>query len=236
MSPGATDYGKIHAETRERVAALLERLDDDQLRATVPACPLWTVKDVAAHLSGLTTDLVEGKLDGYGTDGWTNAQVRARRSWDLQQVTEEWARSSAQLEPLFSDPDGGRMPPVVPVLAVSDLAVHEHDIRGAVGIPGARDSTAVEVGTKSYIADLRQRFSAEGLPTLRIVTDDRDWLIGRDEPAAAVRADAFELFRALAGRRTREQVLAWDWDGDAKTYADKFLSPHFSWPEVALVE
>ncbi len=37
---------------------------------------------------------------------------------------------------------------------------------------------------------------------------------GSNPPVARLRVDDFELVRALTGRRSREQITAFDWDGE----------------------
>jgi hypothetical protein len=47
--------------------------------------------------------------------------------------------------------------------------------------------------------------------------DLRDRING-EEPGATLTGDRFELFRALAGRRSRRQIEALDWEGDREPY------------------
>jgi hypothetical protein len=54
---------------------------------------------------------------------------------------------------------------------------------------------------------------------------DREWVEGYGPPAAALAADPFELFRALSGRRSLDQVRTLARDGDPKPYLD-VLSPY----------
>jgi hypothetical protein len=48
---------------------------------------------------------------------------------------------------------------------------------------------------------------------------------GQGEPGAAVEADAHELFRAISGRRSLDDVAGWRWRGDATAYLP-LLSPY----------
>ena len=59
---------------------------------------------------------------------------------------------------------------------------------------------------------------------MRLDASERTFTAGAGEPAVAVRADAFELLRALTGRRNAEQVRALDWSGDAEPYVDVFAT------------
>jgi hypothetical protein len=98
--------------------------------------------------------------------------------------------------------------------------IHEADFRGAVG-DGRVPDVVVALALKGAISRRRRLLADARTPTLVVrVPDQRDWWIGvRDDPeAVTVIAPAYELFRALAGRRTQEQVQAWDWDQDPSPY------------------
>jgi len=41
----------------------------------VPACPGWSVTDLAAHVYGVPRDVADGNVAEDGTPGWTGAQV-----------------------------------------------------------------------------------------------------------------------------------------------------------------
>ena len=55
------------------------------------------------------------------------------------------------------------------------------------------------------------------------MTDDLDRLIGEGDPAATLRTSTFELFRAVQGRRTVEQVRGMDRDGDPEPWMSVFF-------------
>jgi hypothetical protein len=65
--------------------------------------------------------------------------------------------------------------------------------------------------------------SGDDKPTFSVKTDEVDRTIGDGEPVATLRTSTFELFRALQGRRTKEQVRAMDWEGDPSPVLDHFF-------------
>ena len=221
----------LYRETRERLTDLLMRLEPAQLEVSVPSTPRWTVKDVVAHLAGLPADWLDGRIEGYGGETWTEAQVETRKAHSLQQILDEWTDGSVEFEARMDDPVAEGFPDYMPFLAVADVAIHEHDIRGALDLPGARDSAAVELGMKTYVTGVRQRHAGSGLPPMLIrETDGRDWPVGQGDAAVTVAAPRFDLWRAMAGRRSRDQVAAFDWAGDGPDpYVDLFVGPGFSW-------
>lgn len=192
--------------SRERLTELLATIDEASAATPVPTCPGWTVHDVAAHLSGGMTDAVEGRLEGAGSDEWTARQVDERRSWRLGAILDEWSVNAPRVEPML---DGvgeiGRQ-------AVADVASHEHDIRGALGHPGARDSDAVRIAVSFAATRLVEESIARG-ETLRVDTDGMS--IGPTDAAVRVSGSPFELLRAITGRRSVAQIRALDWKGDS---------------------
>jgi uncharacterized protein (TIGR03083 family) len=226
----------IYNETRERLSALVRRAGD-RVGRPVPACPDWTVRDVIAHLTGLAADWRHDNLADYASPNWTETQVRERHDRELDTLLEEWADHSAAISPMLNAPAAAGLPDFMPLVVITDLAAHEHDVRGALGSPGARDSVAIQVGLRSQIGGLRQHFMALGVEPLRVVaTGMRDWMVGRGEPAATVEADPFELFRATGGRRTMDEVRSLLWTGDAEPFITHILQPPFEWPEHPLGE
>ena len=230
-----TDLAGLYRERRECLTALLRDVDETQAATLVPSTPDWTIKDVIAHLSGLTDDWVKERSEGYGTEAWTAAQVEPRRSLSLEELLAEWSRISPEFEARMDDPTANWVPEFAPYLAVADITIHEHDIRGTLGRPGERDSGGVQLGMKTYLTGVRQRHAGSGLgPMLIRETDGRDWPVGTGEPVVTVSAPRFELFRAMAGRRSRKQAIAFDWDGDPEPFVDLFLAPGFAWSQTPL--
>jgi hypothetical protein len=162
---------------------------------------------VLAHLVGVPADILAGRLEGVASDAWTDAQVRSRRDLSTLAVIEEWDTIGPQVEPMI--PGFG----AVAGQMVGDAVTHEHDIRDALGRPGARDSTAVHIGSH-WMANHMGNFHRDaGHGTLRVETDLWSETFGDGTPATTLRANAFELLRAATGRRSTRQITAYDWDG-----------------------
>ncbi len=98
---------------------------------------------------------------------------------------------------------------------VTDAATHEHDIRGALGRPGARDSAAIEIAFH-YVGDAVGGVLDTAGPGALVVHHDRGaTTFGSGEPTFALRTTRFEFLRATTGRRSPAQIAAYDWDGVA---------------------
>lgn len=194
---------------QERMTALLQGMEEGQADVVVPATPDWQVRDLVAHVVGVAADVVAGRLEGAGSDPWTAVQVEQRRGRSIDELLEEWQAVSPQLEPALMATD-----PVQAAQAVFDATTHEHDLRGALQEPGARNSDGVEVGWGWATAIVAQLRDGYGTGAIRLTTDHGEDVLGAGEPTAAVRADRFELWRAMTGRRSHDQVREWAWEGE----------------------
>jgi uncharacterized protein (TIGR03083 family) len=172
-----------------------------------PATPDWRVRDLLAHMVGVTADVVEGRLDGIASDAWTGAQVAARAGAVVDELLEEWEHYG----PIFATTLEG-LPFSIHGQAMFDAVTHEHDLRNALGAPGARDSDAVALGWRWMVS---ARTDA-GAPAVRFVTDVGVDIAGTGDPVATVEAPRFELVRAVTGRRTLDEISAFGWDPEPK--------------------
>ncbi len=200
MTTVSPDLGSLYENVRQRVVAIAARLGPDGLAVPVPACPSWTVRDLLGHLIGVAEDAVAGRLTGPPDEAGTAAQVSARRDTPLAALLDRWAVAG----PAFAERvRAGRVWP-----AVIDAVSHEHDLRGAIGRPGERDSAGVQA-----VVPVLLRFTLP-IPTVIQVGDDALRLGPEGEPLLTLRTDAFEALRWRMGRRSRRQMAAMCWTGD----------------------
>ncbi len=224
----------------EPYLAIVARISDvvrdaePSLDEGVPACPRWTVRQVVAHLAGVAEDWVAGRLDDYGSDAWTSAQVSRFDGQPIDAVLAAWSSAAGRFGASGPSPLGG----TAAMWAFGDAVVHEADLRPLLA-PGTRPpDNAVSLGLKAAVARWRVELGAAGVPPLDVVaTDMRTWRIGYPDAAAqVVTTTGYELFRALFGRRTRTQVEAWGWDCDPAIYLDVGLPYPFSWAGTAFAD
>jgi uncharacterized protein (TIGR03083 family) len=196
-----------YQETRERITALLPTVDDGLWSAPVCACPNWSVRDVVAHVTAVAEDWVDGRLAGPPTDEQTAAQIARFRDHDVTEILVAWTDAAAQLARLAESE--GLKPPL------GDVTSHEHDIRGAIGRPGARDSAAVWHASDQLLANLRTP-----VPLLVTVEDDTYRCGPAGEIEIGLRTTRFEALRWRTGRRSHAQLAAMDWSGDPRVVLD----------------
>lgn len=201
------------ARAQRRVIELVEPLDADSAARRVPACPDWTVRDLLAHMVGLGADVLAGDEPDDHNAAWTGRQVATRRDHDVAALVAEWRAVAGPLR------DWMRTYNTRPL---GDVVVHEQDLRGALGVPGGRDSAGLAAVRDRFV----HRFAARlaGRPPIALVGDTWSWCSGPDPAAAAVvvRAPDFDLARALSTRRSAAQLRSWTERGDVGPYLDAF--------------
>lgn len=175
------------------------------------------MRDLISHVEGVAEDAVSGNVAEAGQANWTQTHIEGRKNDSVQDLVERWATVGEMLDPGLDN-----VHPAMAGLIVSDLVTHEHDLRAAVGKAGARDSEGVALATNSYARRFGRRIKEAGLPALTLETEGASWNLGNGDPLSSVRGDAFEVLRALSGRRTRDQIAAFDWSGDAEAYLPVF--------------
>ena len=218
-----------YAETRARLRALLAGASGEEARTVVPACPAWTVRDVVAHVGGLAVALSTGAgPNGADIQSWLDALVAERRDRSLAELLDEWHAAGPGIEVSLArmGAGGGQL--------VYDVVAHEHDIRHALGRPGARDSSTVGACAWAMSVLLERDLAAHGLPAVRIMSGGRTWDVGHGEPGLSVALDPFELIRVFGSRRSEAQLRAIDWNGDLERYLPALA--HLPLPLADIVE
>ena len=156
----------------------------------------------------MSTDIVSGNLDGVGSDPWAAAQVERSRERACVELLAEWDEHGPVVEAMAAQ--FGRAAGQL----LSDATTHEHDLRGALGVAGARDSDAIGLSFGFLGLTLGEQLDAAGFGAVTVHHGDATDTLGSGERVATLRIDDFEFVRALTGRRSVEQMAAYDWDGD----------------------
>jgi uncharacterized protein (TIGR03083 family) len=196
-----------------RVTALLSGLSPEAAERRVPACPDWTVRDLLSHMVGLDADVVAGDEPDDHNSTWTQRQVDERRGRSVEELLEEW---QALVEPLTDWMSRNTARPL------NDVVIHEQDLRGALGVPGAHGTDGLRAVRDRMVARFAE--NVEHLPPVAL--DGRTWQwcsSGEVQDAAVVlRASEFALTRAVMGRRSAAQLRGWVVRGDVEPYLPAF--------------
>jgi hypothetical protein len=196
------EAGRRYTESRDRITALVAGLPGSQLGCAVPAMPGRTVRDVVEHLLGVAADVTGHRLGHAGDVGDVDLRTSLERWAAMGPVIESSADSSVEV--------GDRL--------VEDIACHEHDLRGALGQVGERDSATVDHARQTAVCRLHARLESGDVAGLRLLAGETEWIVGSTDPAATLTTDPFTLFRLLFGRRSRGQLRALSWTNDPEPY------------------
>lgn len=180
-------FDEIYREARQRVVGLTMGLSADELARTVPACPEWTVHQLLAHLAGGASDLVTGRMEGAPGDEWTARHVAEREHVPADDLLRQWNESGTRIDAMER----------IPFQLALDAITHEADLRAALGRERLPD--AVWYPTLVWLAPRR-------LPEVTFKTD----LGVLGDGPITLDAEAYELWRAFFGRRSRRQMESWN--------------------------
>jgi uncharacterized protein (TIGR03083 family) len=195
---------------REARTALVRLARDqiDELDRPSPATPAWRVRDVLAHVAGVCDDIVHGNTEGVATDAWTAAQVEKRRSWSADEILADWELNGDAVGILIAGLPAARSGQLL-----FDTWTHEQDIRGALRIPGGRESVLFARTWEWATEVMDGRDHSEQRTALGLVADGVTREVGVGPTESSVHTSRFELLRAMSGRRSVAQVSGWRWDG-----------------------
>ncbi len=228
--------GVVYDDVRRDISELVTSLEERELQSRAPATADWSIRDIVAHLTGVAEGALAGNFPreffaAFGQpdavdklNSWTSDHVAVRKNEALETILEEWEKHAAALMPLLEGeaPVSPEFPPFADRTLVTDAGVHQQDIYGALGLERGRDSAPVKVGSSGYAAIMDIRMREAGADPLLLDAGEKQWTVGGDAPAGSVRATRFEFFRALSGRRSPEQIRAYEWSIDPGPYIGFF--------------
>lgn len=235
-----------YAEAKAAMLAQIGPPDSPAWSKAVPATPDWDVRDVVAHVTGNAVDAAAGDMPAdlnlleqfrdadvvAARDAFADGQVLRRQDASPQELLDEWAAAELGLLARLRGENGGL--PFYDVVVTTDLCVHTDDVANALGLPPHRDLAAARVALAGYAFGVDYRIRALGLPALALRYGAKQKVLGEGEPAATLSADGWELLRVLAGRRSRQQILALHWEGNPEPYVG--LLPAYGERADALTE
>lgn len=227
----APDYADEYAAARASVRSLLADSDDAIAHVVVPSCPAWTVHDLCAHLVGVPAALVARDNPPRGDNqDWVDRQVAERADRSVAELLDEWDAVGPAFEGLMR-----KLPQAFGGL-VYDAVAHEHDLRGALGRPGGRDTASVLASVDLLMAMVERDLAAQGPTpgTLRVRAGEREWVVGEGDPTVSLTSTPFELMRLLGSRRSRDQIVAAPWDGEVEPFLGALA--HMPLPVQDIVE
>lgn len=200
----------IYRDTRHRVTKMVADLNADDMRRAVPATPEWSIHDLLSHLVGGASDAVCGRVEGAPGDAWTARHVAERHDARVDELLAEWDRHGPSIEvglvgQTFHGPN-----------IAADLICHEADLHEALGLARPDRTYWYDPFLPVMMLLLGQRL--QGIASV-VVRDEHDgeWRCGTGDTTVTLRADGYELLRAMFSRRSRRQIRAWNWSPAPRT-------------------
>lgn len=194
------------------LSTLMRGLTGEQLARPVPALPTWTVRDTISHVAGIPDDAFNGRMDGAPGEAWTAAQLDRWRDTPVDVLLDQWDAQASSFADVIEQIAESRPP--------MDCQSHEHDLRGALGLPGNRANLVISFAVVQMLAEL-----SIGRP-LTVRFTDRTSIVGGapdGQPITLSGVTEFEIFRSRLGRRSRRQVEAYDWSDDPTSVLDHWF-------------
>jgi uncharacterized protein (TIGR03083 family) len=215
----------FYHQARLRIIDLAAGLPADAFLVDVPACPGWRVHDVIGHLFGIVEDSLAGRMKKVPPDETQTAeQVARNRSTPIDEMLERWTAGAAQFEQVIAAFDVWQ--------AAADVLSHEHDIRGALGLPGARDAEGVhEMAARllryrppvPYIVEVEDaEFRCGERESGEVGGGGESGVAGagRSGDELVLRSSYWEVLRWRLGRRSRAQLATMNWSRDPAPVLD----------------
>ena len=197
---------QAYLEFRSRIVSLVREIPESQASLSVPLCPDWEVSSLISHIVGIPEDILAGRMEGVGTEAWTQAQVDRHEGESLSQLADIFLTTAAEFDVVLP-----HIPSPVNSQLVMDAIAHEHDLRHAVGRAGAQDSAAVDVAL-GYLLNMVDTIAP-----------------GRAQELSDSGVSRYELMRSLSGRRSIEQMNQLELDGSqiaALLKGTPMVAPH----------
>jgi len=243
------DLAGAYEDARTTMIDLVRSAGEAAQTTRVPACPDWTIQDLVAHVTSIASEMSSGGVPAdlnliqfwdddmsRRREDFVDAALAKRRDLSLEEIIAEWDAAAPILESMIRGeaPFPPESPPLVDWIVVTDIGQHLQDLAGALGLTSERESLATGLSLRSYVEGMRFRAAHDKLPAFRIRAGSREWVIGEGEPVATLTGDPFELARAASGRRSPDQIRAYDWEGDPEPFIVLFYP--YGLRESALVE
>jgi uncharacterized protein (TIGR03083 family) len=203
----------VHAQAR--VVELVDGLSAEALEVTVPACPGWTAKQLVAHMIGVDADVLAGRGDDGDVDGWTKAQVDARQDQDIDTLLAEWRAMTVPVEEWMRANN---------TRPLGDVIIHEQDLRGALDVPGARETDGLAALRDRMAEGFDQAVSTAGLAPVPVSWVHVSLTRCTGEPGLVLTAPEFDLTRAMMTRRSAAQLGSYVTAGALEPYLPCFAA------------
>jgi uncharacterized protein (TIGR03083 family) len=211
------EQSNAYQASHERIDALVRSLNEEQLSTVVTCCPLWSVKDLIGHLTGVLEDRRASNLPTGSFSQWTAAQVARHRDESIGSILETWNEvMSASVD----------TPPTLASLSF-DAVTHEFDLYQALGVAGDRSTRSVQIGAERALGRMSSMLTESAAPGVRVTTEDGTNVAEGGAPPVGLETSRYSFMRMTTGRMSRAQAESLGWDTDPAPILDSLFSDGF---------
>jgi uncharacterized protein (TIGR03083 family) len=211
------EQAEAYRESHERIDALVRRLDAAQLATVVTCCPLWNVKDLVGHLTGVLEDRRDDNMPTGSFGDRTAAQVARNRDETVEAALETWNEATSA---------GVDEPPVLASISF-DVVTHEFDLYQALGFAGDRSTNSVRIGAERSLGRMSSMLTAGGAPGVSVTTEDGTNLAEGVAPPLSLETSRYALMRLTTARMSRRQAESLGWGSDPAPVLDSLFADGF---------
>lgn len=197
----------------------------NSLDVVVPSCPDWSVHDLIVHCMSLPVAIGAGDLPDGDPNGWIDGLIRSHEGRSIDEIEELWIGADPTIAGML---DGGM------TLLLDDLAVHEHDMRGALVMPD-HSALDIDLAVAGAVSALEGRLTEAGLGSIEVRCAGSAWRSHDAEPTWIIETDPWEAVRALFSRRTADELRALGGSADIDAHI-AVVAAHLPLPETSLRE
>jgi len=220
-----TELFAAYDATRARMLDIALSAGPDALTTMVPSCPDWSALQLITHCVSMPAALGAGDFPTGDLNEWIDKILTDRAGASLDQLAEEWVGANETITGMVNG--GG-------AVLFDDLVVHEHDLRGALGVPdhSALDaSISVPRSLESCVAALE----TAGLGSIEVRSGSDTWRSHDAEPGWILEVSPWEAVRVLYSRRTADELRALGGSDNIEAYI-AVLDAHLPLPTSSLGE
>jgi uncharacterized protein (TIGR03083 family) len=208
---------EAYRASHERIDELVRSLDAQQLASVVTCCPLWNVKDLIGHLTGVLEDRRDANMPTGSFGDWTADQVARHRDEPIGSILETWNEAAA------AGVDG---PPSMASLSY-DAVTHEFDLYQALGVAGDRSTDSVRIGAERSLGRMSSMLTEGSAPGVNVTTEDGTFLAEGGAPPVSLETSRYAFMRMTTGRMSRRQAEALGWGSDPASVLDSLYADGF---------
>jgi len=220
-----TELFTAYDETRNRMLDIARAAGPDALATTIPSCPDWSALQLITHCVSLPAAIAAGSFPTGDSNEWIASIIQDRAGASLDELATEWVSVNDTIAGMVNG--GG-------AVLFDDLVVHEHDLRGALGVPdhSALDaSISVPRSLESCVAALE----TAGLGSIEVRSGSDVWRSHDAEPGWILEVSPWEAVRVLYSRRTTDELRALGGSDNIGAYI-AVLDAHLPLPTSSLGE